>query len=205
MGKRRHIWFGALTIVFGLSLPVKLTAAGPGIAIIGEIIQNAGSVIKSTVEGIEAAYKAGTFIIDDQEARTARAALKEIQKLNYAIVQDQAPLLFLIRSYTPGSRTWPQLRSVLFEVGQVVKTSAELLHRLAPKLPPKFSEQISQLSVLYAERTRLIDIIGSLPEPTTSDDVVALKKLGNQWSDLHKELIRLNNVIDEVMSKPKSR
>jgi hypothetical protein len=151
---------------------------------VGNIIQNAGSVIKNIADGIEASYKTGTFIVDDQKKRSACARLRQIGSVNNMLILGQSPLLLQIDNYKLGSVFWPQLQTTLARVAVIIQSATMLLNDLAPDLPPSLSEQISQLASLYAGRGLLADEFRSLPEPKTEADVDALKNLGTKWTGL---------------------
>jgi hypothetical protein len=198
--KRRDVCLSLLTCAASMRVSF-LAAATNSIGLLGEIIEKVGSVVKSISDGIEAMYKVGIFIVDDQRTREVQASLREVMSANNSLISSQASLLWLINRYTLKSDNWDQIRFRLFEVTVIVQASAKLLHNLAPQLPPELGAQISTLSQLYEARLDLITQIKTLPAPSTASDLSSLKMLGDRWNVLHEQLIHLNAALAEA-TKP---
>ena len=176
MISRRTLFLGIASTAAWLSLAVISYAQAATIDYIVSIIESAGSIVKKAADGIEAAYKTGTFIIDDQEARYSRDLLRQIESINNMIIVGQSPLLFQIEHYDLNSQYWEQLQYQLINVAAVIGSASTLLSSLAPKLPSTLSQQISDLASLYAGRGTLISQIRELPKPKTQADLRGIKK-----------------------------
>jgi hypothetical protein len=195
--KRRDVCMSLLAYAASIRL-FSRAAAAASIGLLGEIVEKVGSVVKSIADAIQAAYKVGIFIVDDQRTREVQASLRAVMSANNTLINSQAPLLWLINRYTLKSRYWQQIQLTLLQVAEIVQASAKLLHNLAPHLPPELGEQISTLSQLYEERSDLITQIKTLPAPSTDGDLSSLKLLGDRWNVLHEQLIHLNAALSEA-------
>lgn len=70
---------------------------GLSIAALSEALEKVGSVVKDVADGIEEAYKVGTFIVDDQKVRAARNSLSKVLAANNRLIRAQGPLLFFAK------------------------------------------------------------------------------------------------------------
>jgi hypothetical protein len=169
------------------------------LSVLSQIIKDISSVIKSVAEGIEALYKTGIYIIDDQAARDARVALNEVMNANDRLIRGQAPLIWLIENHRLGSQNWGQMKYTLTIVSDILDGCITALDKLSPKLPPGLSSEISRLARLYQARSSIIEMVKDLPKPSTSKEISTLKEVGNNWEKLHKELITLNNQLSKIV------
>ena len=126
MVSRREVSLWVTFLAAGSSLLWTRRAEAITIDFISSLIQSAGALIKSIADGIEAAYKTGAFIVDDQKAREARASLEQVESLNNTLIVSQAPLIWLINNYSLDFKNWSQLQDGLTRLAIIIQSAEQV-------------------------------------------------------------------------------